>query len=415
MKNHKFLAFTERVSAISPRNSARKYGPNSCVSGLYGLSRGRGVAGLLLLASYLAGSLTLAQPSGPFVAAPVVNPDHTVSFHYAAPAAKKVELALENTKEPIPMIRDDSGVWTVTTAALPPEFYSYHFRVDGRNELDPLNRDVIEGYLAASNIVLVPNAAEPWQRAAVPHGVVHHHTYTSGVVVGLPGNQSDFYVYTPPGYDARGATKYPVLYLLHGWSDTAAGWTGIGHSNDILDNLIAAGKAKPMIVVMPLGYGDVSFVTHGFSIWNQAAPIENNTTLFTQALLTEVMPQVEKLYSTSTRREDRAITGLSMGGLEALTIGLTHADKFAWVGGFSAAVHMVKPDAFVTVTPKSANFKLLYISVGMDDGLLEPDRRLAATLRAQGFNVVTSETPGNAHVWQEWRPDLATFASKIFQ
>jgi enterochelin esterase-like enzyme len=368
----------------------------------------------LLLIPFVA-SAAFAQPSGPFVAAPTVNPDHTVTFRYAAPAATHVELALENTHDPIPMQKSEAGVWSVTSVALPPEIYSYHFIVDGRNQLDPLNRNVIEGFLAASNTVLVPEAGEPWQRTAVPHGVVHHHTYTSSVVLGLPDNQSDFYVYTPPGYDPRSSTRYPILYLLHGWSDTAAGWTSIGHANDILDNLIAAHKAKPMIIVMPLGYGDISFVTNGFSIWNQVAAVDSNTRLFSQALLTEIMPQIDKLYNVSTRREDCAITGLSMGGLEALTIGLDHADKFAWVGGFSAAVHLVKPDAFASVQPKAANFKLIYISVGMDDGLLEPDRRLAATLRGQGFDVVTSETPGKAHVWQEWRPDLATFAARIFQ
>jgi enterochelin esterase family protein len=170
-----------------------------------------------------------------------------------------------------------------------------------------------------------------------------------------------------------------------------------------------------MIVVMPLGYGDMSFVHNGFSIWNKADAVTHNTTLFTQALLTEVLPQIEKLYNVSTRREDRAITGLSMGGLEALTIGLTHADQFAWVGGFSAAVHLVNPQAFAAVDPKKANLKLLFISCGTDDGLLDADRTLAGTLQTQGFKVAITERPGFGHVWQEWRPDLANFASQLFK
>ncbi len=124
---------------------------------------------------------------------------------------------------------------------------------------------------------------------------------------------------------------------------------------------------------------------------------------------------VEKLYNVSAKREDRAITGLSMGGLEALTIGLTHPDDFAWVGGFSAAVHQVQPTTFAALDPKTARLKLVYIGCGTADGLIEPNRRLAATLRAQGQTVTTSEMPGIAHVWLEWRPDLVRFASKIFQ
>ena len=353
---------------------------------------------------------------------PLVNPDHTVTFRLTAPNAQKVMLSLENHPAAAMQPADSTtgskpGVWTITTSVLPPEWYSYHFLVDAQNELDPLNPKIVESYTAAGNTVLIPDAStpQPWEKSAVAHGVVHHHAYTSAVVRGLPAGQSEFCVYTPPGYDARAATKYPVLYLLHGWSDTAAGWTNIGHADMILDNLIAQGKARPMIVVMPLGYGDLSFLRSGFGVWNEPVAIDNNTNLFSQTLLTEILPQAEKLYNISSRREDRAIAGLSMGGLEALTIGLNHADVFAWVGGFSAAVHQVQPAALAALDPKRANLKYLYISVGSDDGLLDPDRKYAATLRSQGFDVTTVETPGNGHVWQQWRPDLVTFATHIFQ
>ena len=227
---------------------------------------------------------------------PLVNANHTLTFRLTAPNAQKVMLSLEN-HAPVAMQPSDSkpGVWTVTSAALAPEWYSYHFLVDGQNELDPLNPRIVESYLAAGNTVLVPGAvAQPWEKSAVSHGVVHHHAYTSSVVRGLPLGQSEFYVYTPPSYDPRAATKYPVLYLLHGWSDTAAGWTNIGHADMILDNLIAQGKAKPMIVVMPLGYGDMSFLHKGFGVWNDPAAIDNNTALFSQSLLTESSPAGRK-------------------------------------------------------------------------------------------------------------------------
>ena len=280
------------------------------------------------------------------------------------PGAAKVGVALDDQANALPMTESEPGHWTATTTALAPDWYSYHFDVDGRTQLDPRNVTIKASYTASGNGFLVPGSpARPWEETAIPHGVVDKHTYTTKVVLGLDHDQADYYVYTPPGYDPRGKVKYPVLYLLHGWSDTAAGWDTIGHANTILDTLIAQGKAKPMLVVMPLGYGDMSFVRSGFGVWRDPAAIDHNTTLFTQALLTEIVPMVEKQYLVSAKREDRAITGLSMGGLESLTIGLTHADDFAYVGGFSSAVHAVPPGYFTTVDPKKANLKLLWISL----------------------------------------------------
>jgi enterochelin esterase-like enzyme len=172
------------------------------------------------------------------------------------------------------------------------------------------------------------DSPQPWEPTDVPHGVLSHYIYTSGTVLGLPANQSAYYVYTPPGYDAKAKKPYPVLYLLHGWSDSEKGWTAVGRANLILDNLLAAGKIKPMVVVMPLGYGDMSFVS-GHDVWDVPATIDHNTDLFTQALLTEVLPRVEADYHVSKDRNDRAIVGLSMGGLESLEVGLTHMGQFA--------------------------------------------------------------------------------------
>ncbi len=379
----------------------------------------------------LSAALALAQQAPVTLPEPQVNADHTVTFRYEDPNATKVELALENVAHPMAMQKSEAGMWTLTTEPLPSEYYSYHFVSDGLTRLDPRNPRVTASLTSAGNTFLLagPDAAgvappwpsfsksgpEPWEVTAVPHGVLHHHTFTTNVVLGLPANQDEFYVYTPPGYDPRASTKYPVLYLLHGWSDTATGWVTIGKANDILDGMIAGGKAKPMIVVMPLGYGDMSFVRDGFGVWQKPAEVEDNTSLFSQALLTEVIPQVEKLYRVSNKREDRAIAGLSMGGLEAVTIGVHHPEQFGWVGGFSAAVHLVKPEEFAAVDAKKAGLKLVYISCGTTDSLLEADRRLASTLRTEGFPVVTSETIGVGHVWLEWRPALVAFAGRIFQ
>jgi enterochelin esterase family protein len=208
----------------------------------------------------------------------------------------------------------------------------------------------------------VPGAPQLWDVRDVPHGVVHHHVYKSSAIEGLPVGMEDYYVYTPPGYDAAAAKLYPVLYLLHGWSAVAESWLHDGQANLILDNLIAQGQAVPMIVVMPLGYGDLSFVTGGFGQWNDEAKIGNNLQRFGNALLSEIVPQVESGYRVSARREDRAIAGLSMGGGESLVIGLNHPDTFAWIGGFSSAVMYGHFDGvFPNLDPKIP-LKLLWVS-----------------------------------------------------
>ena len=355
-----------------------------------------------------------AQPAADALAEPQIHSDSTVTFRYSAPMAEKVGLSLEGNPKPMPMERGPGGLWTVTTPVLAPEYYSYHFSVDGLNQLDARNPNVKASYVAVGNSFLVPGApAEPWEPAAVPHGIVHHHTFTSHVVAGLPDNQDDFFVYTPPGSDPRASTRYPVLYLLHGWSDTAGGWTSIGHANDILDNLIAAGRARPMIVVMPLGYGDMSFLRNGFGVWRDPAAIAHNLTLFSQSLLAEVIPQVESLYSVATDSKSRAIAGLSMGGLESITVGLNFTNKFAWIGGFSSAVHAVDPATLPHIPAGSAP-RLLWIACGTSDDLLKPNRALIGELTAAGLKVTPIETPG-AHTWLVWRDNLVHFVPLLFQ
>ena len=370
---------------------------------------------LLLLAS--AALSPQAQPPAPLPTQPRINPDGTVTFRYAAPpAVTAAALALEGTKAPIPMHRGEDGLWTYTTPVLPPEIYYYHLELDGRPTLDPRNMEIQHSLTAVSNSFLVPGPTPaPWEDAAIPHGTVHRHPYTTKIVLGLPQNQSEFDVYTPPGYDPKSSTKYPVLYLLHGWSQVASDWSGIGRAPEILDAEIAAGKARPMIVVMPLGYGEMSFVQNGFSIWNSKPPVERNTTLFASALLTEVIPRVERLYNVSARRETRAIAGLSMGGLESLTIGLDHPDLFAYVGGMSAAVHLVDPAVTAKLDPKKANLKLLWIGCGTADDLIGANRKLAANLKQDGFNVTTQETPGGLHTWVVWRQNLVDFTQLLFK
>ncbi len=359
-------------------------------------------------------SLAFAQAPVPPVRSVEVNPDHTITFRLREPAATKVEVGVDVLGPALAMQKDDAGVWSVTTPVMQPEIYAYHFAVDGANRVDATNPRIAPNLVGISNLIEVPgDAPEMWDAMNVPHGVVHHHTYNTAVVVGRENNQSDYYVYTPPSYDAKAKKPYPVLYLLHGWSDDASGWTSVGQAHLILDNLLAQGKIKPMVVVMPLGYGDMAFV-HDHGVWNQPETVEHNVSLFEKALLTEVLPQVEATYKVSRKREDRAIAGLSMGGLESLRIGLSHTDQFAWVGGFSSAVHSLDSlEAIKGLDPKAANLKTLWIACGVDDALITPNRSFIDFLKSKNMPVTQIETPGR-HTWSVWRDNLIHFTPLLF-
>ena len=370
--------------------------------------------GLTLFSIASAPLFLAAQAVAPFHSTEV-HPDRTVTFLYKDTAATKVELVLGGLSKKLPMEKDATGTWTVTTPSLPPEIYGYHFEADGAFRLDPANPDTTINLVDIANEITVPgDTPQPWDPTNVPHGTLHHHIYTTGSVLGLPQNQNRYYVYTPPGYDAKAKKPYPVLYLLHGWSDSDSGWTAVGRADLILDNLLAEGKIKPMVVVMPLGYGDMSFL-HTFHVWDDPAAIDRNTNLFTQALLTEVLPRVEAEYHVSKDRNDRAITGLSMGGLESLQIGLTHTGQFAWVGGFSSAIHNLDfTQALASLDPKAANLRLLWIACGTEDSLLDPNRKFVAFLKTKDMPVTQIETPG-FHTWMVWRDNLIHFTPLLFR
>ena len=293
------------------------------------------IASIPLVAGAQAPATPPVPPPPPITyVSPEIHTDSTVTFRLRAPNAQKVDVAVEGSVTP--MQQDADGIWTGTSAVLTPEIYSYHFMVDGTPFLDPRNANIVDNLLSQSNNFLITGTpAMSWELQAIPHGVLEHHFYTSQVVLGLPNNQSDYYVYTPPGYSEKSHTRYPVLYLLHGFSDSAAGWSQVGKANLILDSLIASGKAKPMIVVMTLGYGNMAVLKPG------RTPEINlqNTELYSKALVTEVIPQIEASYHVSKKREDRAIAGLSMGGHESLVTGLNHPELFAWIGTFSAGLN----------------------------------------------------------------------------
>jgi len=354
---------------------------------------------------------TPPAPPAPFVS-PDVHADGTVTFRFRAPNAKEVKLEREGA-EPEPMQRDDDGVWSVTTAPLAPDYYGYSFVADGVSSLDPSNPSLVPNLVFPRNSVHVPGPLSlPWELNDIPHGEIHHHFYKSAVA----GDDRDYYVYTPPGYDPTVKKTYPVLYLLHGFSDDASGWTAVGHANVIFDNLIAQGKAKAMIVVMPLGYGTMDFVHLGWNAWSHTELRDINFKKFSEALLTEVMPQVESEYRITKDRNARAIAGLSMGGSESLLTGLNNLDKFSWVGAFSSGG---LPEGFQKDFPSldagaNQQLHLLWIACGTEDHLITINRNLRAWLKTKGVKATEIETPG-MHTWMVWRRNLTEFAPLLFR
>jgi enterochelin esterase-like enzyme len=362
---------------------------------------------IILAAAALPG---LAQAPKP-IQSPEVHSDNTVTFRFRAPNAKEVLLAREGT-ERLPMQKGEDGVWSITTAPLEPDLYGYSFVADGVALIDPSNSLMKPNLLFTQSMVHVPGPSSlPWEINDVPHGTVHHHFYHSAVV----GDNRDFFVYTPPGYDPGAHKRYPVLYLLHGYSDDASGWTAVGRANVILDNLIAQGKVKPMLIAMPLGYGAPEIVSRNGPPLRDPKLREQNMDKFREALLTEVIPQVEKSYHVAADRNSRAIAGLSMGGAESLYTGLNNLDRFAWVGAFSSGG---LGEDYNTQFPKldekaNSQLKLLWIACGTEDRLIETNRKFRQWLTSKGVKHQDIETPG-MHTWMVWRRNLATFTPLLF-
>jgi enterochelin esterase-like enzyme len=370
---------------------------------------------ILLILAVALPALGQQQPPK-IVISPEVAADGRVTFRFQDPNAKEVKVSLEGRAKPLDMQKDADGLWTVTTDPLEPDYYGYTFNADGVGLMDPNNSLRKPNLLFASSEVHVPGPSSlPWETNDVPRGVVHHHFYKSQIV----GDQRDYYVYTPPGYDPQSNTQYPVLYLLHGYSDDASGWTAVGRANVILDNLIAEGKAKPMLIVMTLGYGDPKIVqrTPQFAAaFRDEALRQRNYDRYRDALFQEVIPAVERAYHAKSDRESRAIAGLSMGGAESLLVGLNALDRFAYIGAFSSGGLPEEFDKVFPALDAKANdqLRVFWISCGTSDFLIAANRKFHAWLESKGVKSHYVETPG-MHTWMVWRRNLSNFAPMLFQ
>lgn len=359
--------------------------------------------GLLLLRL---GWSVMAQP----VVSPEVHSDGSVTFRLKAPDAREVKLHCEDVPES-KMVKDDKGVWSLTTGPLEPDFYVYSFNVDGVHALDPANALMKYNLLNTESQVHVPGPPSLlWELNDVPHGELHQHFYKSSAA----NDERNFIVYTPPGYDQRSWKRYPTLYLLHGFSDDATAWSTVGRANVIVDNLIARKQARPMVIVMPLGYGNTDILKPGGNHNRELR--RQNLERFQQALLEEVVPQVEKSYRVSHGRDMRAIAGLSMGGNESLVTGLNHLDRFAWVGSFSAGGINTNFTAAFPSLNSTANDKLrlLWIGCGKDDQLIGVNKKFCDWLTSENIRYTWVELPG-VHSFLVWRRDLCRFVPLLFQ
>jgi enterochelin esterase-like enzyme len=360
------------------------------------------------------------------IVSPEINTDNSVTFRFMAPEAKEIKLSGDWmpaegwTPGSIAMKKGEKGLWSFTTEVLPSELYSYSFLVDGVKSTDPNNVYLIRDVATVTNVFIVGGGqADLYKVNEVPHGTVARRWYNS------PGNEKirRITIYTPPGYEDS-KEKYPVLYLLHGMGGDEEAWIALGRTAQILDNLIAQGKAKPMIVVMPNG-----------NVAQEAAPGESNLGFYKptfqlpntmdgkyEATFPDIIKFVESSYRVKAEKSSRAIAGLSMGGFHSLHISRYYPNTFDYVGLFSAAI---LPDQKVTSkvyekldetlkAQKANGYKLYWIGIGKTDFLYKNVGDYRKKLDDMGFKYVYRETEGG-HIWKNWRVYLSEFTPLLFK
>jgi enterochelin esterase-like enzyme len=352
---------------------------------------------------------------------PQVNPDKTFTVRFRAPNAKEVTVVGEIDGKPHPMTKGDDGVWTVTIGPLPHDVYNYQFNVDGIIAMDPANPSVKLGFGAfpPANLVEIPGDGLEFDDAKpVPHGSIRVETYHSKAV----GAPRTLWVYTPPGYD-RGNTRYPVFYLLHGAGNIDSSWMLTGRANYIMDNLIAEGKAKPMILVNPLGYARQGV---GLGPEPASAPPpaggggagQAGGGPFGKDLIEDVIPFVEKTFRTLPGADNRALGGLSMGGGQTVAVGFSHPELFHSLVIMSAGSNNADtayPDFFKDPAATNKQLKLLWMGIGKDDNLTGASAKaLDATLTAKGIKHTFVLGEGR-HEWVVWRHHLNEVAPLLFR
>ncbi len=355
---------------------------------------------------------------------PRVHPDLRATVRIKAPEAQKVELDL--TKK-YPMTKDGEGVWTATTEPLVPGFHYYSIFIDGVAVCDPSSETFYGMGRMASGIEIPTEGEDFYQVKDVPHGEVRERWYHSKTT----NSWRRIFVYTPPGYDADPQARYPVLYLQHGGGEDERGWVNQGHMSHIMDNLIAGKKAEPMIIVMEKGYakkaGEPEPEMRPPSGGNTPPDLGKRFAALEEVFIKDLIPMIDKTYRTKTDRSNRAMAGLSMGGMQSFLIGLKNLDHFASIGGFSGAGGGFGGASFdpktahggVMADSKVFNEKLrvLFLSIGTAEGerFYTGVKGYRDSLEAAGIKTTFYESPGTAHEWHTWRRSLNEFAPLLFK
>ena len=400
---------------------------------------------LMIVAFCLTGMAAHAQQNlswgqGPQVASPDVHADNTVTFNLIAPEAQKVQITgdflpskkvvfngatFDAPADPVDLVKNDKGVWSFTTEALKPELYTYNMIVDGVKIIDPLNVYNIRDINNLFSVLLIGGDARTdlYKVNKVAHGTVSKVWYESPTA----GLTRRLTVYPPAGYETSGK-EYPVLYLLHGIGGDENAWSELGRAAQILDNLIAQGKAEPMLVVMTNGNisqeacpGETS---EGFRVPTMMLPKTMEGSF--ETAFPDVVKFVEKTYRVKKDKAHRAIAGLSMGGFHSLFISINNPDTFDYVGLFSAAVDQQQntanggfPNIYADRNQKIDNLfskhpKLFWIGIGKTDFLFKNNNDLRAYLDSKNHKYTYLETEGG-HIWRNWRIYLSEFVPLLFK
>jgi enterochelin esterase-like enzyme len=360
----------------------------------------------------------LAEPS----TFPAVTADRHIIFRIFAPKAQVVRLLSSDLfaqQANADMTKADNGLWEITVGPIEPGAYRYNFEVDGVSVIDPGSPSVSESLMNAWSMVYVPGA-DFMDTNDVPHGAVASVTYYSKSL----NRFRRMHVYTPPGYETS-TEKYPIFYLLHGAGDSDDSWSSVGRAGFIIDNLIAAKEAKPMIIVMPAGH------TERFRPLGNRLLAPNFNDDFVKDFVNDIMPYAETHYRVLGDRGHRAIAGLSMGGAHTLEIAIPHADQFAYLGVFSSGLIGIVPFGFPQFPAANPTWeqqhlaqldnaaakkglKLFWFATGEDDFLLGTTKATLELFQKHGYSPVFHESAG-AHTWTNWREYLNEFAQQLFQ
>jgi enterochelin esterase-like enzyme len=378
----------------------------------------------LFLSCLMIGLCTFASaqpPRGPFIVSPQVLPDKKVKFSYLAPTAKEVRLSggLFGASN-VPMKKDSIGIWSVTVGPVRPDIYSYNFVVDGVNVMDPANENFSPSERFKTSLFEVPGFTPLITSVRnVQHGSVNYEYYPS-----VEGTTGTVVIYTPPGYDENPTRNYPVFYLISGTTDTEESFFKIARTNFILDNLIAEGKAKPMIVVMPYGNMEARMAqqTGGAT---PADPVRDSPDgivrmrRFSDDVTNNVIPFVDKNYRTIVNKDSRAIGGFSRGGGQTLRTAFWNFDKFSWICAYAANLPTSELDGtYLAITSNAEKtnkeLKLLWVSVGNEDFMYNDVAQFLNYLTAKKIKYKSLVTPGG-HTWINVRTYLTETTQLLFK